>query len=207
MSQTLRKQNIGYQKTALVFRLTISQDLVDNNSKIKYPKTSKFNKKTLESIAKLAKSPKKDVLEFEDLDDLEKVAVLEAERIYPNAYAPYSNSKSGSAVISISGILYSGVNVENTAYQTYHSEINALCEMVKAGERQFKVMACVAKNISIPCSICRKIMREFSGENLKEVTIISVGINENGSRRIIKYTFADVIGIGSFSLSNNPLDF
>jgi cytidine deaminase len=133
-------------------------------------------------------------VEFADLSDIEKKAVLAATSIRHMAYAPYSNRKVGAAVVSVTDRIYSGVNVENSHYIMPHAVWNALSEMVKSGERRFRIIVCVGENKGVPCSMCRKFMREFSGEDLEAVTVI--GVSEQGGR-IIRCTFADII-VGSF---------
>jgi cytidine deaminase len=139
-------------------------------------------------------------VDFADLSRIEKKAVLAATIIRQMAYAPYSNHKVGAAVVSVTNRIYTGVNVENCCFVAPHAEWNALSDMVKNGEYQFKILVCVAKNKMIPCSICRQFMREFSGEDLQAVTVIGVG--EQGGK-IIRCTFADIIGVDSFC----PKDF
>ncbi|MBI5732461.1 cytidine deaminase [Candidatus Jorgensenbacteria bacterium] len=143
---------------------------------------------------------------FGDLNDIEQRAILAATSIRHMAYSPYFKYKVGVAVVSVTDKIYTGVNVENCAAVVPHAEWNALSEMVKNGERQFKVLVCVAQNGGIPCSICRQFMREFSGDNLEEVVVIGVG-QQGGD--IIRCAFADIIGVDSFSprsLGVNPLE-
>lgn len=141
---------------------------------------------------------------FPELSDIEKKAVLAATSIRHMAYAPYSNYQVGVAVVSLTDRVYTGVNVENCCYVVPHAEWNALSEMAKNGERQFKILVCVAKDNGIPCSICRQFMREFSGNDLEQVIVLGVGL-QGGD--IIRCTFADIIGVDSFgpeSLGVNP---
>lgn len=144
------------------------------------------------------------VVKFGDLTMMEKKAVNAAQRIQSMAYAPYSNYRVGVAVVSDSDKIYTGVNVENVHYKVNHAEEYALGEMVKDGGRQFKILVCAAKNGGIPCMSCRQVMREFSGEDLSKVVIIGVGED-----KMVRCTFADIVGVDSFgpaSLGINPLN-
>jgi cytidine deaminase len=130
------------------------------------------------------------------LSPLEKRAVEAALRVRENAYAPYSNYKVGAAVVSATGKIYTGVNVENCVYSVPHAERNALAEMAKHGERRFTILACVAANGGVPCLSCRQDMREFSGRDLDAVTVIGMGTDEPD--RVIRCTFGSLVGVDSF---------
>jgi cytidine deaminase len=79
------------------------------------------------------------------------------------AYAPYSNFKVGAALMSKSGHVYTGCNVENAAYgPTTCAERTAVVKAVSEGEREFEAIAVVSENGVSPCGICRQVMMEFA---------------------------------------------
>ncbi|MBP1702918.1 MAG: cdd, partial [Chloroflexi bacterium] len=60
------------------------------------------------------------------------------------AYAPYSNYRVGAALLSSSGKVYDGVNVENAAYPNgICAERVAVFKAVSEGEREFTAIAVV----------------------------------------------------------------
>ena len=68
------------------------------------------------------------------MDD--KALFLKAQSVLDNAYAPYSNFKVGAAVLTKSGKVYTGVNVENSSYgATICAERSAILSAVSDGER------------------------------------------------------------------------
>ena len=78
------------------------------------------------------------------------------------AYAPYSNYPVGAALLTTSGKIYTGVNVENAAYPTGTcAERVAVFKAVSEGEREFIAIAVVTGNGGTPCGACRQVMAEF----------------------------------------------
>ena len=79
------------------------------------------------------------------------------------AYVPYSNYAVGAALLTESGRIYDGVNIENAAYPvTVCAERVAIFKAVSNGEKDFKAMAVVTGNGGMPCGSCRQVMAEFS---------------------------------------------
>ncbi|MGB9640234.1 MAG: cytidine deaminase [Anaerolineales bacterium] len=78
------------------------------------------------------------------------------------AYAPYSHYLVGAAVLTSSGRIYDGVNIENAAFPaTVCAERVALFKAISEGERQFIALAVVTNNGGTPCGICRQVLAEF----------------------------------------------
>ena len=83
------------------------------------------------------------------------------------AYAPYSRYKVGSAVLTSTGEVFSGCNVENASYGlTLCAERNAISSMVAAGHIDLVVIAIVSPNTPgcYPCGACRQWIYEFNPE-------------------------------------------
>jgi cytidine deaminase len=79
------------------------------------------------------------------------------------AYAPYSHYDVGAALLTASGRIYDGVNVENAAYPTTMcAERVAAFKAVSEGERDFLAVAVVTDNGGTPCGGCRQVLAEFS---------------------------------------------
>ena len=102
-------------------------------------------------------------LEQEQKIDLVRIA----SQVRKWAYTPYSNYQVGAAVLTESGRIYDGVNIENAAYPvTICAERNAIFKAVSNGERKFQAIAVVTKDGGTPCGSCRQVMAEFSPEML-----------------------------------------
>lgn len=81
------------------------------------------------------------------------------------AYAPYSNYQVGAALLTESGRIYDGVNIENAAYPTtICAERVAVFKAVSEGERRFSAIAVVTSNGGSPCGSCRQVLAEFGLE-------------------------------------------
>lgn len=78
------------------------------------------------------------------------------------AYVPYSNYAVGAALLTQSGKIYDGVNVENAAYPTTMcAERVAVFKAVSEGEHHFEAIAVVTSNGGMPCGSCRQVLAEF----------------------------------------------
>jgi len=81
------------------------------------------------------------------------------------AYVPYSHYSVGAAVLTTSGKIYDGVNIESAAYPTTMcAERVAMFKAVSEGEREFVAIAVVTDNAGSPCGSCRQVMAEFGLE-------------------------------------------
>ena len=78
------------------------------------------------------------------------------------AYAPYSHYAVGAALLTASGKIYDGVNIENAAFPAgICAERVAMFKAVSEGERDFTVLVVMTDNGGSPCSSCRQVMAEF----------------------------------------------
>lgn len=100
-------------------------------------------------------------------DELHQKLVETAQMARQWAYAPYSNYQVGAALLTASGKIYDGVNVENAAYPTSMcAERVAIFKAVSEGERQFVAIAVATKNGGSPCGACRQVISEFGLDTL-----------------------------------------
>ena len=84
-----------------------------------------------------------------------------------NAHAPYSKFKVGAALLSASGEIVTGCNIENASYGlTLCAERVAVFKAVSEGFRDFEAIAVVADSSrpTAPCGPCRQILWEFCGD-------------------------------------------
>lgn len=87
-----------------------------------------------------------------------------AVQVRTKAYAPYSNFAVGAALLTKSGQVFVGCNVENISLGlTTCAEQGAVSAAIAAGEKDFVAMVVVAdsKEPAVPCGRCRQVMAEF----------------------------------------------
>lgn len=85
-----------------------------------------------------------------------------------SSYSPYSGFKVGAALLSASGKIYTGCNIENAAYSpTVCAERVAFFKAVSEGETEFEAIAIAGGANDVPdgecppCGVCRQVMAEF----------------------------------------------
>ena len=95
-------------------------------------------------------------------DDLRAILVRQAQAARGRAYAPYSKYLVGAALLTATGKIYEGANIENAAYPvTICAERVAVFKAVSEGEREFIAVAVVTANGGSPCGSCRQVLAEF----------------------------------------------
>ncbi len=81
------------------------------------------------------------------------------------AYAPYSKFLVGAALLSSSGRVFTGCNVENISFGlTNCAERVAIGNAVVAGERTFQAIAIASVGGVTPCGACRQVLAEFAAD-------------------------------------------
>ncbi len=85
-----------------------------------------------------------------------------------HAYAPYSHFKVGAALLTKSGRIFTGCNVENAAYSPGNcAERTAVFKAVSEGERDYAAICIVNEDeegrhgLCPPCGVCRQVLMEF----------------------------------------------
>ena len=99
------------------------------------------------------------------------------------AYAPYSRFQVGAAVLTSSGRLFQGGNIENAAYpMTVCAERVALFSAYAAGEREIVALAVVTDtdDVASPCGACRQVIFELA----PRATLLL--LNTRGAQRVVR---------------------
>ena len=96
-----------------------------------------------------------------------------------HAHAPYSRYHVGAAILTRSGALYTGCNVENASYgATLCAERSAIAAMVAAGDADpvACAVATAGPDPGAPCGICRQVLAEFA----QDMAIALVAVDPKG---------------------------
>lgn len=99
------------------------------------------------------------------------------------SYSPYSGFAVGAALLCRNGKVYTGCNIENSAFSpTVCAERTAFFKAVSEGETEFEKIAVVGgksdalpDNYCPPCGVCRQVMKEFCSSDFE----ILIAISEN----------------------------
>src|SRR5260221_14521310 len=79
------------------------------------------------------------------------------------AYAPYSKYKVGAALLTASGQIITGCNIENASFGgAICAERTAVVKAVSEGIIDFVAIVVLTRNGGFPCGLCRQFMNEFA---------------------------------------------
>ena len=93
--------------------------------------------------------------------------IKEAIAMRMRAVAPYSNYTVGAAVLTESGEIIGGCNVESSSYGlTCCAERIAIYNAISAGHKKFTALAVATDNGGKPCGACRQVIWDICG-NIK----------------------------------------
>ncbi|MBN8190999.1 cytidine deaminase [Bacillus sp. NTK074B] len=98
--------------------------------------------------------------------------IQEAKLAREKAYVPYSKFKVGAALLSKSGKVYHGCNIENAAYSMCNcAERTALFKAYSEGDTDYSMIAVVADTARPvpPCGACRQVISELCPKEMKVV--------------------------------------
>ena len=110
------------------------------------------------------------------MEELIKAAL----RMRTFSYVPYSGFRVGAALLTRSGKIYTGCNIENASYTpTNCAERTAFFKAVSEGEREFSAIAiaggaqgAAALDYCPPCGVCRQVMMEFCDAKAFQVIMV-----------------------------------
>jgi cytidine deaminase len=107
------------------------------------------------------------------------------------AYAPYSRFPVAALVVSSSGQLYAGVNVENASFPlSLCAERAAVAAMVAAGERAIARVYLYSPQGPIPpCGACRQVLAEFALPGAEVVALGPHGAEVRLLSDLLPWTF------------------
>ncbi len=99
------------------------------------------------------------------------------------SHSPYSDFRVGAALLTSSGKIYTGCNIESSSFSlTICAERTALFKAVSESQKSFKAIAIAsdAKDFISPCGACRQVIQDLAGN------IDVVLSNKKGATKVIK---------------------
>lgn len=95
------------------------------------------------------------------------------------SYCPYSGYAVGAALLTASGKVYLGANIENASFTpTVCAERTAIFRALLEGERDFVKIAVAGgkqgeppKGSFPPCGVCRQVMAEFCPSDFEVIVV------------------------------------
>ena len=113
------------------------------------------------------------------------------------SYTPYSHFRVGAALLTKSGKLYRGCNIENAAYTpTNCAERTAFFKAVSEGELEFEAICVVGgkdgklEEYAPPCGVCRQVMMEFCDPETFKIILATDEVHYT------EYTLKELLPLG-----------
>ena len=107
-----------------------------------------------------------------------------------NSYSPYSNYKVGCALLTKSGKIFSGCNIENDGIMSICAERVAFAKAISEGEKDFECILVLGGKDDLqytsPCGYCRQFMSEFCDKDFEVYMYYE-------DKQIIKKTLAELL--------------
>lgn len=98
------------------------------------------------------------------------------------AYVPYSGYTVGAALLTSTGKVFTGCNIENASFTpTVCAERTAIFKAVSEGERKFEMIAVAGGKGGVvngefpPCGVCRQVMAEFCSPEFPILFVVGDG--------------------------------
>ncbi len=120
-----------------------------------------------------------------------------AEEARSASYSPYSGISVGAALLTKSGKVYTGANIENASYSpTVCAERVAIFSAVHEGEREFAAIAIAGgranesgKDAFMPCGVCRQVISEFADGDFVIVTALGDSYEAHTLSELLPHSF------------------
>ena len=104
------------------------------------------------------------------------------------AHAPYSKFLVGAALLTESGEIIVGSNVENASYGlTICAERVAFGTAITSGHRRFQALAVATAGGHAPCGACRQVASEFCDD------LLVLLIDADRPDRVVEATLAELL--------------
>lgn len=134
---------------------------------------------------------------------LERPLIEAAQRSLEHAYIPVSGFAVGAAVLTATGQVYGGCNVESVISGLgVCAERCAIDHAVACGEYRYRAIAIVSRKPEplAPCGMCQQYIGEFSQVGASDIAIIMAGANGRIERSSIRTMARSIFGPADLGL-------
>lgn len=118
--------------------------------------------------------------------------ILCALKAKQNSYSPYSKFRVGAAVLTKDNRIFTGCNIENSAYSaTICAERTAIYKAISEGCRDLVKIAIVSdtNEFTYPCGECRQVLSEFMKDGIVVLSNKSNEIKQIKVETLIPFAF------------------
>jgi len=115
-----------------------------------------------------------------------------ARAVAKSSYSPYSKFRVGAAVLTASGKIHVGANIENASYGLCMcAERTAIFTAASAGDRSLKAVVVYTPTATptMPCGACRQVINEFGPDALVVAVCDSDARMESTLPELLKHAF------------------
>ena len=124
-----------------------------------------------------------------------QVLFNKAIEVRKNAYAKHTPYYVGAALLTKSGKIYTGCNIQNDGINSICAERVAFTKAISEGEKEFSAILVVGGPTldtlerCLPCGICRQFMSEFVDEDFKVIVGSPENFEEFGIKELLPLSF------------------
>lgn len=126
-------------------------------------------------------------------NEIQQTLIQRAVQAWHKAYAPYSKYSVGAALLTKTGEIYDGVNIENAVFPlTICAERVAIFKAVSEGKKSFEAIAVVTRNGGTPCGSCRQVMAEFGLDTIVLIADVEGRLHQTTTvAELLPYSFGE----------------
>ena len=132
------------------------------------------------------------------MNDLKLISL--AVEAMKNSYSRYSHFAVGAALLCGDGSVYTGCNIENSAFSaTVCAERTAFFKAISDGKREFTKIAVVGGKDNdigapcMPCGVCRQVMSEFCKKDFCIITLKDGVPQSHTLDELLPHAFEDML--------------
>jgi len=120
--------------------------------------------------------------------------LLAAKKAQEKSFSPYSKFRVGAALLTKSGKLFTGCNIENSSFSlTICAERTALFKAISEGEKEFSKILIVSDSDDYisPCGACRQVLSDLAGDIEVVLTNANCDMQSKKMNELLPFAFGN----------------